>query len=482
MLGYRLDLLARILDARLRGPGDQVVQRVCTDSRQVGKGDLFVALTGENFDGHQYVADALARGAVGAVVNPERLRGASTGSSAPEPVIEVPDPLLALGSLGAWHRDRFQVRMVAVTGSVGKTTTKDLIAGVLKQQWTTLKSPGNLNAEIGLPLTLLELRPQHQAAVVELAMRGPGQIRYLARIARPDVAVITNIGLSHTELLGSQDAIAAAKAELLDFLPLGGTAVLNADDAYLRFLKERVPPGAHVATFSSGRGSSDSVSGTYLGSGPRPGDRSANGPLGARFTLRAAKGQNVRWSWIPLLGRHNMVNALAAAAVGQALGVSWPRISRGLAEAEISGMRMAIHRLRDGTMVLDDAYNASSPEAMIGALEVLKELSALRKIAVLGNMLELGDASEDAHRKVGAMVARTSPNYLVTVGDKAKLIAESAVDAGFARDNIAACATNEEALEQLRPRRRPGDLILVKGSRGMAMEGIVRELSGDGKL
>ncbi len=474
MIDYPVELIARVLDARLRRPGgssDQVVRRICTDTRQVQPGDLFFALSGERFDAHQFVGDAFARGAVAAVVRGERLpAGSETGGA----LIEVPDPLLALGQLATWHRNRFPVRIIAVTGSVGKTTTKDLIAGVLAQQYRTLKSPGNLNAEIGLPLTLFELNAQHEVAVVELAMRGPGQIRYLARIARPEIGVITNIGLSHMELLGSQDAIAEAKAELLDFLPVGGTAVLNADDGYYDFLKSRIPAGAKLLSYGIDRGERQGVSGSYMGPGTRSDDR--KGQIGSRFAIRVAKGLSVRWSWIPLLGRHNVRNALAAAAVGQALDVSPLRINRGLAEAEISGMRMATHRLNDSTMILDDAYNASSPEAVLAALEVLKEVSGLRKIAVLGSMLELGPASEAAHRCVGEAVAGHDLAGLVTVGDRAEGIAAAARDAGFPADRIEVCATNDEVLRRLAPHRKPGDVILIKGSRGVAMESIVREL------
>jgi UDP-N-acetylmuramoyl-tripeptide--D-alanyl-D-alanine ligase len=473
-LDYPLDLLARVLHANLRGSGEARVVRVCTDSRQIQPGDLFVALSGENFDGHRFVADVLQKGAIGAIVSPERLAGQRFASGA---LLEVPDPLLALGRLAAWHRNRFRVRMVAVTGSVGKTTTKDLVASVLSRQWNTLKNPGNLNAEIGLPLTLLQLRAEHEAAVVEMAMRGSGQIRYLAEIARPEVAVITYIGLSHVELLGSQDAIAAAKAEVLDYLPHGGTAVLNGNDRYFRQFAAALPPGVRVAPFGPEDVVKDGTSGAYLGIGPRPGERSGDA-LGTRFTLRLVPGQSVRWAWVPLLGRHNMSNALAAAAVGQALGVSWPRINRGLADAEISGMRMALHRLRDGSTLLDDAYNASSPEAVIGALEVLGEMQGLRKIAILGSMLELGHESDAAHRRVGEAVARTAPTHLYTVGEGGALIAESARAAGMAADAITVCGDNAEALAEYGARRRAGDVILVKGSRGVAMEAVVQGLRG----
>lgn len=477
MLDYPLDLIARVLEGRLHGPAERLVRRVCIDSRKVEPGDLFFALSGERFDAHQFVPEVLEKGAVGAVTARGRIAVSRSGPGGA--VIEVEDPLLALGTLGAWHRSRFPVRLVGVTGSVGKTTTKDLVAAVLGQQYTTLKSPGNLNAEIGLPLTLLQLGSEHKAAVVEMAMRGPGQIRYLARLARPEVAVITTIGLSHIELLGSQDAIADAKAEILDFLPVDGTAVLNADDRYYSFLRSRVPPGARVLPFGTGTPEGEGIYGAYLGSGPPQGERDSGGHLGARFTLRSGRNGVVRWVWMPILGRHNMQNALAAAAVGQALGVSWPRIARALAEAEVSGMRMEVHRLKDGSSILDDAYNASSPEAMLSALQVLHEIPGLRTVAVLADMLELGPMSEPSHTQVGEGVASTRPDLLVTVGERAAKIAETAVASGFPEEGVLVCATREEALDALRPLRRPGDVILVKGSRGMAMEHLVRGLRED---
>jgi UDP-N-acetylmuramoyl-tripeptide--D-alanyl-D-alanine ligase len=477
MLDYPVSLVGRVLDARFRGPRgseESIVRRVTTDSRKIEPGDLFFALSGERFDAHEFVPNALKAGAAAAVVQARRVSKEIAKEGA---LLEVPDPLKALGDLALWHRNRFSVRVVAVTGSVGKTTTKDLIHGVLSQQWKTLKNPGNLNAEIGLPLTLFELTREHETAVVEMAMRGPGQIRYLARIARPEVAVITNIGLSHLELLGSQDNIAAAKAEVLDFLPHGGAAVLNADDTYFAFLRERVPAGAAVLPFGMDGAGDEGVHGVYLGPVEESG-KTGERALGTRFTLRPARGHQVRWGWLPLLGRHNLRNALAAAAVGQALGMSWQRIGRGLSGADMSAMRMAVHHLPDGSILLDDAYNASSPEAMLAALQVLQEVPGDRKVAVLGSMLELGEASPEAHQRVGAAVAEARPALLVTVGELGRGIAEAAQAGGLDGDSVIPCESNEAALSELAGRRRPGDVILVKGSRGVAMEHVVQGLVG----
>ncbi|MBM3459552.1 MAG: hypothetical protein FJX77_13610, partial [Armatimonadetes bacterium] len=249
-LDAAVERIARVLEGECWGGGERRVQRVVIDSRQAGPGDLFVALPGERTNGHVFVQKALEQGAAGALVG----RGWRPVPGCPlEGVICVPDPLLALGKLGAWRRNQFGGPVVGVTGSVGKTTTKDLLAAVLGRRGNVLKSTGNWNTEIGVPLTLLALNPSHGAAVIEMAMRGSGQIAYLAAMARPEIGVVTHIGSSHLELLGSRDAIAAAKAELLDYLPWQGTAVLPSHGPYGAFLRSRVPPGTGVIGFGDTR-------------------------------------------------------------------------------------------------------------------------------------------------------------------------------------------------------------------------------------
>lgn len=460
---YPLALVARIMDARVHGPSEgRVVLGAATDSRRLRPGELFVAVRGERFDGHDFAPAALQVGAPAAVVARGRV------PPGPGTYLEVEDPLLALGSFGAWHRNRFpQVRVVAVTGSVGKTTTKDLTAAAVGARLVTLKNPGNLNAEIGVPLTLLEITARHQVAVVEMAMRGPGQIRYLARLARPEVAVITHLGMSHVELLGSAEAIAEAKAELLDFLPAGGTAVLPADGEHAELLRSRVPPDCRCLRF--GFSADAEMRGEYRGAAM--GESGA----GSRFLVEGAEG------WIPLAGRHNVRNALAALAVGRALGVDLRTLLEGLASAEVSGMRMAVHRLPDGVLLLDDAYNASDPGAMRAALEVLGELAPGRRVAVLGDMLELGPASEEVHQKVGGYVAELRPDLLVAVGERAAGFVEGARAGGYPEGQIRRAADRGTALPLVRELLRPGDTVLVKASRGMAMEELVQGLlAGEG--
>jgi UDP-N-acetylmuramoyl-tripeptide--D-alanyl-D-alanine ligase len=462
MLEYACSDVAAITGGRLIGP-DSPLSGISYDSRATRTSDLFFALPGERVDGHRFVTAAFAAGAAAAVVNRARLPAGSPAGT----FIDLPDPGAALGALAAHHRSRFRPRVIGVTGSLGKTTTKDMIAGVLSQRFRTLKNAGNLNTEIGVPVTLMRLTETDQAAVIEMAMRGRGQIRELARMADPEVGVITNIGLSHLELLGTQDAIAEAKAELLEMLPPTGIAVLNVDDPYCDFLLTK------------------SLRALRYGFAPEADVRCegiARRTEGAAFRWSApAFGIDAASASIPLPGRHNVANALAAIAVGLWMKLSPEEIAAGLAQADISSMRMEILRGPDGMMVLNDAYNASSPEAMLAALEVLASQSAgRRRVAVLGNMLELGPAGESAHWQVGEAAARGGgPDLLITVGDLARAIADAALECGMLPEQVVACETNTEAVEALRRRLRSDDVVLVKGSRGMAMEGVVRGLLRD---
>ena len=457
MLTSRLDELAGILDAELCGPGDRTVAGGCTDSRRVGAGEVYFALPGERFDGHAFVTAAFEAGAGAAVV--ARERRAEIGAAGP--LLWVDDPLKALAAWAAAHRRQSAVRVIGVTGSLGKTTTKDLLAAVLSRRYRVLANVASFNAEIGLPLTLLRLTAEHEVAVLEMAMRGAGQIRALAEIAAPEIGLITNIGVSHMELLGSQAAIAAAKAELIEALPPEGTAILPADDPFLPFLRERAP---EAVTFGLSATADARVEPLPPGDG------------GARLRLHAP-----RWLAepleieLPLPGRHNALNAAAAALGGLLLGLSAEEIAAGLASAAVSPMRMQIHRRADGVVILDDAYNASSPAAMRAALETLaEERRGRRAIAVLGDMLELGELSPAAHREVGEVVAALPPDLLVTVGPRAAEIGAVAREAGL--EAVIVCETVEAGLRALESRIQAGDLILVKGSRGMAMERLVQGL------
>lgn len=462
------------------GPNARVTG-VSVDSRQVSAGDLFFALRGERVDGHMFLERAFAAGASAAVVaraKGELWRKPGLTSTAQRTLIQVDDPLAALGALAARHRARFHPRVVGVTGSLGKTTTKDLIAGVLSKSLRTLRSEGNFNTEIGVPLTLFNLTSAHQAAVVEMAMRGRGQIRELAQMADPEVGVITNIGLSHMELLGSQDAIAETKAELLEALPPTGTGIVNADDPYCEFLAGRALRSIRYGFAPEADIRCEGLAGRNGMTGGTPGE-------GAHFLWSApAFGVEAASARIPLPGRHNVRNALAAIAVGLWMGLGVEEIAEGLASAEISGMRMELLRAPEGILILNDAYNASSPEAMLAALEVLgTEATGRRQVAVLGSMLELGPATESAHREVGEAAARPGgPDLLITVGEHARHIADAARDHGLLPEQVIACPDNAAAVDTLRRKLRPRDVVLVKGSRGIAMETVVQALLAEQSL
>lgn len=430
------------------------------DSRRVEPGTCFVALPGARVDGHQYVAQALAAGAAAALIS--KPDAAPPGS----PCILVPDTLLTLGTLAARHRSGFNLPVVGVTGSVGKTTTKELIWSVLSTRFHTFKTTGNFNSEVGLPIMLLNaLTPAHAAAVLEMGMRGLGEIAYLVSIARPTVAVVTNVGHSHLELLGTRENIARAKGELVEGLAPGGVAVLNADDERVAAMRARAP-GPVVYYSLEGAHGPQFVTLQHL---RREGD------TGQVFTLVTWQGSTE--VHLPAPGRHNALNALAAAAVGLISGLSLDEIAAGLAGYTPVGSRMNIYD-RNGIRILDDSYNAA-PASMRAALRVLAELPVPgRRVAVLGDMMELGAASAEGHREVGEAVAQ-SADILVTVGseERAGRIAAAAAAAGLAE--VQRFAARSEAVAFLLEHLRPGDAVLVKASLSMGMKEIVAALENE---
>jgi UDP-N-acetylmuramoyl-tripeptide--D-alanyl-D-alanine ligase len=428
------------------------VTGVATDSRLAEPGDVFVALRGPRTDGHRFVTQAMERGAVLAVV--------SDASAAAGPALVVPDTLRALGAIAGAHRRSLPVTVVGVTGSVGKTTTVALCAYVLETRYRTARSAESWNAEIGVALTLLGLREAHQVAVVEMAMRGEGQIRELVAIARPHLGVVTNIGDVHLELLGSRDRIAAAKAELLEGLPADGTAIVNADDPYAPRLLAR----ARCRTIRFGTGPDADVRASDV----------AGDAEGSTFTLHV--GGAAVPARLPLVGTHQVHNALAAAATGWALGLDAEAIAVGLGRARPVKMRQTVVTAGD-LLVLDDTYNAG-PQSMAAAFEVLVRVAGTRRrVLALGEMLELGAASPAFHREAGRQAAALRPAYLLAVGPHARWYLDGAAAAGLAPGAMAWVPTAPEATAVLRSVLRPGDAVLVKGSRGIEMEHLVEALS-----
>lgn len=431
------------------------VDRVATDTRKLKGGELFFALRGERFDGHDFVDEAVGAGVAGLVVS----RAISVPARVP--VMMVDDTLRALQDLARDNRRRCGLPVVAVTGSTGKTTTKDLVSAVLGARLRVLATRENLNNEIGLPLTLLEVDSTHQAAVVELGMRGLGEIDTLARICEPTGGVITNIGETHLELLGSVENIARAKAELLDHIPESGFALLHADS----------PAILSEAGRCRGRV-------TFFGESERAGIRLVGYrtvPGGSVFRVRFGAGEaEFR---LPLFGRHTVLNALAAIGAGLELGLTEDEIRTGLDNACLSSLRQAIVET-GGIMIINDTYNAS-PASVTAALEVLRDLAAGSRptLAVLGGMLELGPRTLDAHREMGAACVRTGVGHLVTVGRLALGIADGARAAGLPDSRICSCETTEEALTAVRQLAGADAVILVKGSRAFRMERVVSALA-----
>jgi len=440
---------AQIVGARLLGGEGGAFRRVSTDTREDVNGALFVALRGERTDGHLYVREAFAKGAVAALVDhaiPE----------APGPQLVVADTQRALLSLAASYRMRFTLPVVAVTGSVGKTSTKEMTALALSSLGPVHSNRGNLNNEIGVPLTLFGLERCHRALVVELAMRGAGQIAELAHAVCPSIGIITNIGMTHIELLGSRDNIAAAKAELIAALPPGGAAIINADDDYSGYLRSQAP--CRVVSFGIHAPSDFQVT-------------------DIRFTENGAPEFRVNGVGVRLQtpGVHHVPNAAAACAAAACLGVSLQEAAAALANFRAPAMRMAVRELEAGILLLDDAYNAA-PDSVRAALDTLIILArGRRRVAVLGDMKELGLWSKEAHEYIGSAAAEAGVDLLITVGAEAAYAGQEMARRVGAQRAVAFRHT-EEAAASIAQLVEPGDVVLVKGSRAMAMERIVAAL------
>jgi UDP-N-acetylmuramoyl-tripeptide--D-alanyl-D-alanine ligase len=445
------DDLARFTGGRLLLRSDRPIRGAAVDSRLVAPGELFVALPGEQTDGHAFVADAIARGAAAVIVTRPVADPAGLGDVT---VIRVADALAALGAVAAGWRRRFRPLVVGVTGSIAKTSTKEAVAAVLASRFRTLRNEGNQNNEVGLPLTLLRLGPEHEAAVLEMGMYVGGEIAELARIAQPRIGLVTAVQPVHLSRIGSLEAIEQAKGELLEALPPDGTAILNADDPIVRRMGSR----SAARSLSYGFAGDADIGAEAVESA---------GLDGMRFMLRA---DGVRRPiTIPTLGRLSVHNALAGAAVGRAAGLTLDEIAAGLAAGWSAPHRIQVVRLGAVT-VIDDTYNAS-PRSVVAALDLLTGLPG-RRGAILGEMLELGEAGDEGHWIVGEAAARTV-DWLVVVGSGADGIAEGAAAAGLDEKDIIRVADADAALAAVPPRLRDGDVVLVKASRGIALERVV---------
>ncbi|MFP3904913.1 MAG: UDP-N-acetylmuramoyl-tripeptide--D-alanyl-D-alanine ligase [Armatimonadota bacterium] len=434
-----------------RGDRDTWVRGVSTDSRDIKQGEAFVALVGDRFDGHDFLREAADAGAAAVVVEAGRLGDAAIDTV----VITVPDTLQALGCIGRYWRRRCSAHVVAVTGSAGKTTTKDMIGSILQQAGAVTTTRENQNNEIGVPQTLLRMGRNDDFCVLEFGMRAPGEIEYLVRISEPDIGLITNIGEAHIGRLGSREAVAKAKAEMLPLLPEDGAAVLNADDFFFPLLSNM----ASAPVISFGTTEAD-VTLT---------DVELLGVTGCRARLRLPGGSIEVTLQLP--GRHNAMNAAAAAAVATAVDIAPDLIKAGLEAFEGHSMRSQTIQAGDVT-IIHDAYNAS-PTSVPPALEVLGQAQG-RKVFVFGDMLELGPAAEEAHREIGRLAVKHGVDLLISVGQLGEYAAEEAEEEGV---QIYHTSNAQEAAEIARDILQPGDTVLVKASRGMKLEIVVEALT-----
>ncbi len=452
---------------------EPAVSSVVVDSREAVADSLFVALPGERVDGHEYVAQAFANGARAALVNKPLAGGHFTADlrgnrlNTPLPAawpakicLLVDDTLTAMHTAAKAWRNQFGVRVVGVTGSVGKTSTKELIHAVLSSRYPTFKSPGNRNSVLGLPPALFDLRPFHRRAVLEMGMYVPGEIAELCALTQPTIGVVTNIGPVHLERAGSMEAIVAAKRELVESLPASGTAILNRDDERVMSMADHTP--ARIFTYGLDERAdlwADNISSMGLD--------------GMRFTLHH-QGETLNVQ-VPLLGRHSVHTALRATAVGLVDGLDWDDIVRGL--RLMSGqLRLVAVPGPTNSIIIDDTYN-SSPDSALAALNLLNDLDG-RHVAVLGDMLELGHMEEVSHRLVGRRAADVA-DVLVAVGKRGRLIGEEAVKVGMRPTHVHFVETTLQAVPVVEGLIEERDVVLIKGSLGMQMSQIVAALGRD---
>ncbi len=456
--------LTAILNGKLvDGDGDKRCCRVVIDSRQVGPEVCFFAIVGPRDDGHRYLPQAIAAGASVVVIQrPEALPHLENLTSAA--IILVDDTTAALQAFSAHVRQTIDPLVVAITGSVGKTTTKALTYGLLRDSAATLATPGNFNNHWGLPLSLLGLEPDHQWMVAELGMSGPGEIRLLAALAQPQIAVITNVAPVHMENFDNVAGVAAAKRELAEALRSDGTLIVNADNAWTAAIGDEFDDRvARVLRF---------------GTGPKADIQASDAEAiegGWRFTL-GLPGADPVPAQLPLAGEHSLSNFLAAAAVAHAVGIEAQTVAERTSGLALPTMRGQMRRTGDGIAVIDDSYNAS-PAAMLSAIDTLAgSITAGRRILAAGDMLELGAWAEEAHREVGLHAAAVGIDTLVTVGPLARDIALGATAGGMKEAAIHTFGTSHEAADVIRDIARPGDTVLIKGSRGIRMERVTQAL------
>ncbi len=434
-----------------RGVGETMIRAISTDSRTINPGELFVALRGENFDAHEFIKQVAARSAAGAIVSQE-MPGEIPGQFA---ILRAPDSLVAYQCLAANYRKSLPLQVLAITGSNGKTSTKDFVASILARRHCVTKTDGNFNNHVGLPRTILGANREHEFAVWELGMNHPGEIAALSRIAAPDAAIITNVGIAHIEFLGSREAIAQEKGALAETVGLGGFVILNADDEFSASIAQRTRGRVIFAGINAGTVRAVDVEQSSTGS---------------EFTV--LEGAHRCRAKLPVPGLHMVQNAMLAIAAARAFGVSLEDCAAGLASAPLTKARLQMREIK-GVQFIDDSYNAN-PDSMKAALRTLVELEADgKRIAVLGKMFELGAESQRGHREVGETAAALGIDHLIALGDDDMV--QAAQSAGL--ENSALVKNASEAAERLSEIVSAGDLVLIKGSRSARTELVLEEFA-----
>ncbi len=432
-----------------------IVQGVCIDTRKIADGNLYIPLKGRHTDGHQYVGDAIRKGAAASLWQKD-----VPNPPAHLPLIIVEDVLKSLQELANRYRSQLRVKVVGVTGSNGKTTTKDMVAAVLAQKYKVQKTEGNFNNHQGLPLTILSLDEDTEAAVIEMGMSAKGEISLLTRIARPDIAVITNIGEAHIQNLGSREAIADAKLEITEGLPENGLLIYIGDEP---LLQERVPNIKGIRTKTFGRQKSNDLYPISI----------TQNDEGSTFKTNATEKAEF---YLPVLGEYNVINSLAAILAGRELGLSFQEIRTGLGNVKLTAMRMEMAEGIQGSKVINDAYNAS-PTSMRAAIRLVEQLKgAGRKILVLGDMLELGEKEEDFHTEIGRGLNPHDIQYVFTYGRLGRFIADGAKTV-FPDGRVLAFDDKSRLIAVLKENIEANDVILVKASRGMQLEEVARAIT-----
>jgi len=452
MNSLTLSQIAQFAGASLSsGDGTAVINKVSTDSRTIKPGELFVALRGENFEGHDFVAASAKAGGTGALVDLQWVGNVPNNFA----LLRATDTLQAYQTLAANYRRSLAIKVLAITGSNGKTSTKDFAAAVLARRFRVTKTEGNFNNHVGLPRTILEATSEDEVAVWEIGMNHPGEIAALSKIAAADAAIVTNIGVAHIEFMGSREAIALEKGALAEAIEPQGTVVLNADDPFTEGIAARTRAKVVLAGTTGGAVRAIEIR------------QSAEG---SEFTI--VEGAHRCRAQLPVAGLHMVQNALLAVAAGRAFGLSIEECAAGLAAAPLTKARLQIKEI-NGVQFLDDSYNAN-PDSMKAALRTLVELDTEgKRIAVLGEMRELGAESERGHREVGETAATLGVNQLITIGDTAELIAEGARTAGL--DKVSSVRSTAEAAKLLGEIAEPGDLVLIKGSRAARTEEVIQQ-------